>query len=95
MAIAVSVPDGTALSEHKFRSGAYGMSSAKNLLEGDRLLYFADPMCSWCYGFSPVIAALAERFAGRLPIRAVMGGLRAGNTRPMRPQDKEAIRGAW
>ena len=19
-----------------------------------RLLYFADPMCSWCYGFSPV-----------------------------------------
>ncbi len=58
-------------------------------------LYFADPMCSWCYGFSPVIAALAERFSGRLPVRLVMGGLRAGNTRPMRAQDKDYIRGAW
>jgi putative protein-disulfide isomerase len=58
-------------------------------------VYFADPMCSWCYGFSPVIGALAEHFAGRLPVRLVMGGLRAGNTQSMRPQDKDYIRGAW
>ena len=32
------------------------------------LVYFADPMCSWCYGFSPVITALAERFEDRLPL---------------------------
>jgi len=61
----------------------------------EKLLYFADPMCSWCYGFSPVITALTEHFAGRLPVKVVMGGLRAGNTRPMGPQDKETIRGAW
>jgi putative protein-disulfide isomerase len=60
-----------------------------------RLVYFADPMCSWCYGFSPVIAALAERFEGRLPLDLVMGGLRAGNTEPMRAQDKDYIRSAW
>jgi putative protein-disulfide isomerase len=60
-----------------------------------RLLYFADPMCSWCYGFSPVITALSERFEGRLGLGLVMGGLRAGNTTPMRPQDREYIRGAW
>ncbi len=60
-----------------------------------RLVYFADPMCSWCYGFSPVIAALAERFEGRLPLDIVMGGLRAGNAEPMRDKDKEFIRGAW
>jgi putative protein-disulfide isomerase len=58
-------------------------------------LYFADPMCSWCYGFAPVVAALASRFEGRLPVRIVMGGLRAGNTRPMRPEDKTYIRDAW
>jgi putative protein-disulfide isomerase len=58
-------------------------------------VYFADPMCSWCYGFAPVIGALAERFAGRLPVRLVMGGLRAGNTRAMRTEDKDYIRGAW
>jgi putative protein-disulfide isomerase len=60
-----------------------------------RLVYFADPMCSWCYGFSPVIAALAERFEDRLPLDLVMGGLRAGNTQPMRQEDKERTRGAW
>lgn len=60
-----------------------------------RLVYFADPMCSWCYGFSPVIAALAERFEDRLPLDVVMGGLRAGNAEPMRTQDKEFIRNSW
>jgi putative protein-disulfide isomerase len=60
-----------------------------------RLVYFADPMCSWCYGFSPVVAALAERFEDRLPLDLVMGGLRAANTEPMRAKDKDYIRGAW
>jgi putative protein-disulfide isomerase len=60
-----------------------------------RLVYFADPMCSWCYGFSPVIAALAERFENRLPLDVVMGGLRAGNTESMRAKDKEFIRQSW
>jgi putative protein-disulfide isomerase len=58
-------------------------------------LYVADPMCSWCYGFAPVIAALRERFDGRLPIRLLMGGLRAGNTEPMRKEDKDYISDAW
>jgi putative protein-disulfide isomerase len=60
-----------------------------------RLVYFADPMCSWCYGFSPVIAALAERFEDRLPLDVVMGGLRAGNTEAMRDKDKDFIRASW
>jgi len=60
-----------------------------------RLVYFADPMCSWCYGFSPVITALAERFEGRMGLQLVMGGLRAGNTAAMRPEDKAYIREAW
>lgn len=59
------------------------------------LLYFADPMCSWCYGFSPVITALAAQFRDRLSLRVVMGGLRAGNTQPMREKDREYIRNAW
>ena len=58
-------------------------------------IYFADPMCSWCYGFAPVMRRLADHFEGRLPVRVVMGGLRAGNTQPMRDKDREYIRGAW
>ena len=60
-----------------------------------RLVYFADPMCSWCYGFSPVISALADQFERRLPIHVIMGGLRAGNTEPMRPKDRDYIRETW
>jgi putative protein-disulfide isomerase len=59
------------------------------------MVYFADPMCSWCYGFAPVIAELAERFENRLPLRIVMGGLRAGNTTPMTAEDRNYIRNAW
>jgi len=60
-----------------------------------RLVYFADPMCSWCYGFAPAIAAIGERFEERMPLHLVMGGLRAGHTAVMRPQDKDYIRDAW
>jgi putative protein-disulfide isomerase len=60
-----------------------------------QLVYFADPMCSWCYGFAPVIAELSERFRDRMPLQVVMGGLRAGNTEPMTAKDREYIRGAW
>lgn len=58
-------------------------------------VYYADPMCSWCYGFSPVIKALEKQFAARLPVRTVVGGLRAGNTQAMRAQDRDYIRNAW
>lgn len=58
-------------------------------------LYFADPMCSWCYGFAPVIDTIANHFAGRIPVRVVVGGLRAGNTQAMRAADRDYISSAW
>jgi len=58
-------------------------------------MYIADPMCSWCYGFAPVISALTNHFKERLSLRVAMGGLRAGNTAPMEPNDKDYIQGAW
>lgn len=58
-------------------------------------VYFADPMCSWCYGFAPVMAKLFEQFQGRLGLKVVMGGLRAGNTTPMTDTDRSYIRTAW
>ena len=59
------------------------------------LLYIADPMCSWCYGFAPVIAAVAGRYRTQAPVRVVMGGLRPGETRPNRDKDKAYLRAAW
>jgi putative protein-disulfide isomerase len=63
---------------------------------GAHLLYVADPMCSWCYGFSPVITAVADHFGQRgVPVKVLMGGLRLGNTKPMRADYRDYIRSAW
>ncbi len=60
-----------------------------------RILYFADPMCSWCWGFSPVIAAIADACAGEAPIRFCAGGLRAFTTRPMDERSRTYVRHHW
>lgn len=39
-------------------------------------VYIGDPMCSWCYGFAPVLDGLAEAFD--IPISTLVGGLRPG-----------------
>ena len=52
-------------------------------MDGLHFIYFVDPMCSWCYGFSPVVAAMRQRYGDILPIRPVLGGLRPGTTEPM------------
>ncbi len=59
------------------------------------LLYIADPMCSWCYGFAPVVEALVDQFGDRLPIHLIVGGLRAGNTAVMTDADKRSIASHW
>ena len=44
-----------------------------------RLVYVMDPMCSWCWGFAPVVEALAgqARQAG-VAMHLVAGGLQIG-----------------
>lgn len=59
------------------------------------LIYFADPMCSWCWGFSPVIDSVADEFGSSLPIRLILGGLRPGTTEPLTQNSKREIRQHW
>ncbi|WP_119155705.1 DsbA family protein [Caldimonas tepidiphila] len=49
------------------------------------LIYIADPMCSWCYGFTkPMEALLADPGdAAPLQLALVMGGLRPYTTEPL------------
>lgn len=49
------------------------------------LIYVGDPLCSWCWGFAPVVGVLEQRFG--LPVRVVVGGLRPGPA--ARPLDEE------
>lgn len=59
------------------------------------LIYFSDPMCSWCYGFSPVIEEIRRTFGRALPIRIVMGGLRPGTETPMTEEAKLEVGNHW
>ncbi len=58
------------------------------------LVYFADPLCSWCYGFGPELAKLSARHPGTR-VDLVMGGLRPFNREPATDAFKEMIREHW
>jgi putative protein-disulfide isomerase len=61
-----------------------------------RLYYFADPMCSWCYGFAPVMDKIRQAHGAHFDIRLVMGGLRPGKlAEPMTPARARVIRHHW
>ncbi len=59
------------------------------------LWYVADPMCSWCWGFSPVIEAVREAYHDRLKIALVLGGLRPGTLTPMTAAARDDILHHW
>ncbi|MCW8900751.1 MAG: DsbA family protein [Gammaproteobacteria bacterium] len=59
------------------------------------LWYFADPMCSWCWGFSPVISEIKKNYASKVNIALVMGGLQAGKTVPLSASSRDEIFHHW
>jgi putative protein-disulfide isomerase len=59
------------------------------------LWYFADPMCSWCWGFSPVIETVRDETREHMKIALVLGGLRPGETTPMTAAAREDILHHW
>ena len=59
------------------------------------LWYFADPMCSWCWGFSPVIEAVRDAYRARLKVALVLGGLRPGETTSMTATARNEILHHW
>ena len=59
------------------------------------LWYVADPMCSWCWGFSLVIETLRDEYRERMKIALVLGGLRPGETAPMTAAGREEILHHW
>lgn len=58
------------------------------------LVYAADPMCSWCYGFAPELEHLLSRHS--IPMRLVMGGLWVGGrTQPLTEALRRYLHRAW
>ena len=59
------------------------------------LWYFADPMCSWCWGFSPVLDKIKETYGEKLKVSLMLGGLRPGTVEAMTPQLRKEIFHHW
>ncbi|MGD8569472.1 MAG: DsbA family protein [Gammaproteobacteria bacterium] len=59
------------------------------------LLYIADPMCSWCWGFTPVFDEIKSTFGDRLKVALILGGLRPGTREPMTDTAREEIFHHW
>jgi putative protein-disulfide isomerase len=58
-----------------------------------RLVYFADTMCSWCYGFAPEMNRVMLAMGDRLNLVLQSGGLRPFHTEPLTDADKPRFRG--
>jgi len=59
-----------------------------------KLVYFASPMCSWCWGFSPVIQKLRNTKSVS-HIRLVLTPFRIDTTEPMDDELRSYVLGQW
>lgn len=57
-----------------------------------KLIYYFDALCGWCYGFSPVMSKVQEKYKDKLDVEVVSGGLflgkRAGAINKVAPHIK-------
>ena len=60
-----------------------------------QLFFVGDPMCSWCWGFSPALQGIRDAAKGRASLRVVMGGLRPGTDNLMDDKMKGYVRHHW
>lgn len=59
-----------------------------------RFFYVMDPMCSWCWAFSPVITSLKLRYPD-YPWITMMGGLAPDSDEPMPAEMQQKIQAIW
>lgn len=60
-----------------------------------QLLYIHDPMCSWCWGFRPVLDELLERLPKRIGFSRLLGGLAPDTDQPMPDAMRQNLQATW
>jgi len=59
------------------------------------LIFVVDPMCSWCWGFHPVIEAVRKNHANSYTFSLVMGGLRTTGQMEWNSKSKAYLKQNW
>ena len=57
--------------------------------------YVHDPMCSWCWGFSPALGELLAGLPAGVEVRRLLGGLAADSELPMGSAMRERLQDTW
>lgn len=60
---------------------SFSLSPFSYLCIAMRFIYIYDPLCGWCYGFTPVIQQLQERNNGNMEFNILSGGMITGDNR--------------
>lgn len=60
-----------------------------------QLIFVLDPMCSWCWGFHPIIETLRKEHSDTYTFSVVMGGLRTSGQMQWDTQSKAYLKSAW
>jgi len=60
-----------------------------------RLYYVHDPMCSWCWGFAPVLKELLLRLPREVEVKRLLGGLAIDSDVPMPVEMQSMLQKTW
>ncbi len=60
-----------------------------------KIIYIGDPMCSWCYGFTPELNQALEAIGTDYEFEMIMGGLKPYAKSPMDENLTGFLRGHW
>lgn len=59
------------------------------------ILIVADPMCSWCWGFSPVLNEFINDYKKKYTFKLFLGGLRVGEENVLDEEFKTKLSDSW
>jgi putative protein-disulfide isomerase len=60
-----------------------------------KLIYVHDPMCSWCWAFSPVFERLRQDLPAPLTVTRLLGGLAPDDDAPMPVPLQDYLQATW
>ncbi len=65
------------------------------LMSKKEIIFVVDPMCSWCWGFAPIMEQLRATQSNRYDFSLVVGGLRTKGEMVWDESSKSYLKGHW
>lgn len=59
------------------------------------IIFIIDPMCSWCWGFHPIMEEVRQKYSNKYKFSLVVGGLRTSGQMEWNTQNKAYLLQNW